>query len=81
MRQGIGPVLGRVLTIVAGLLLVGLLLKLVAAMLTPVLPAAMSQLLAAGWNLLFSLLGNALPAIAATAILGALLWVFVGRRK
>lgn len=80
-HRGIGPALGRVVGIVAGLLVVGLVLKLIGLMLQPVLPAAMYQVLAAGWNLLYALAGPALNPIAAVAILAAIIWVVVGRRR
>jgi hypothetical protein len=66
--------------IVAGLLFAGLVLKLIAAMLAPVLPGQLYQALSAGWNLLYGLLGPAIAPIMAVVILAALIWVVNGRR-
>jgi hypothetical protein len=51
MRNGIGPMLGRVFGVVAGLMLLGIMLRLVTALLTPVLPAPLMQMLTSGWQL------------------------------
>jgi hypothetical protein len=81
MQRGFGPILGRVVAIIAGLLLLGLVLRLTAAILSPVLPPALMGYLTGGWDMLFnSLLGPALPAIMAAVILGAICWIVIGRR-
>ena len=80
MRNGIGPMLGRVFGVIAGLMLLGIALRLLTALLTPVLPGPLMQMLTSGWQLLFGLVGGAWPAIAAVFIISALLWVVLGRR-
>jgi hypothetical protein len=81
LRSGVGSILGRVVAVIAGLLLVGLAIKLILAILSPVLPVAFMQVVTGGWNMLFGMVGPALPAIMAAIILGALCWVFIGRRR
>jgi hypothetical protein len=81
MRQGLGPIVGRVVTIIAGLLVVGLVLRLIMGILSPILPASLMQIVSAGWNMLFGMVGPALPAVMAVLILGAVVWVFVARRR
>jgi hypothetical protein len=80
MRAGLGPVVGRVVAVVGGLLLVGLAIRLILAMLLPILPASFMSAVTAGWNTLFGMVGPALPAIAAALILGAIVWIIIGRR-
>jgi hypothetical protein len=72
--------LGRVLMVIAGLLAVGIVLRLIVAVLSPVLPASLMRDLGAGWNFLYSLIAPAMPAAMAILILAALAWVLVGRR-
>lgn len=81
MRPGIGAVVGRVVAVIAGLLLVGLAMRLVMAMLSPILPPGFMQAVTGGWDLLFGMVGPALPAIMAAIILAAGVWVFIGRRR
>lgn len=81
MKHGTGPVIGRLVAIVAGLVVAGLFLKLLAALLQPVLPPSMWQAVSGGFALLLSLLSPALIPIAAAIILGVLVWIFVGRRR
>lgn len=81
MRNGIGAAVGRVLGVVAGLLVFGLGLKLLAALLSPVLPPELLHILSGGWDLLFSLVGGAWPAIGAIFILAVLGLVVLGRRR
>jgi hypothetical protein len=80
MRNSIGPALGRVFGVIAGLMLLGIMLRLVTALLTPVLPAPLMQMLTEGWQLLFSLVGGAWAPIAAVLIICALCWAVLGRR-
>ncbi len=80
MRNGIGPILGRIFGVVASLLLLGIMLRLVTALLAPVLPAELMQMLTSGWQLLFGLVGGAWAPIAAVLIVCALCWVVLGRR-
>ncbi|WP_329067779.1 hypothetical protein [Amycolatopsis sp. NBC_01480] len=81
MKQGSGSIIGRVVGIVAGLLVLGLFLRLIAGILTPVLPAALWQAISAGWDNLFGMVSPALPAIGAAVVLGGICWVVVGRRR
>jgi hypothetical protein len=81
MRQGIGPILGRVVAVIAGLLVVGIVLRLIMAILSPVLPAPFMQIVTAGWNTLFGIVSPALVPIIAIGILAAVCWVVIGRRR
>lgn len=80
MRSPLTSLLTRVAAIVGGLVVIGIVLKLLGAVLEPVLPVWASESLVAGWAMLYSSLGPAVPAICAGLILFALLWVFTGRR-
>ena len=62
MRNGIGPILGRIFGVVASLLLLGIMLRLVTALLAPVLPAELMQMLTSGWQLLFGLVRRGMGA-------------------
>ena len=81
MGRGIGSILGRVVMVIAGLLLLGVILKLIVSVLAPVLPSQLSQGLVAGWNLLYALVSPAIPPIMAVGILCAICWIFIGLRK
>jgi len=81
VKHGAGSIVGRLVAIVAGLVVVGLFLKLLAAILQPVLPPILWQTVSGGWDLLLLLLSPALVPIAAAVILGVLIWVIVGRRR
>jgi len=80
MRGTLGPILGRVVAVIAGLLLVGLVLRIIVAVLSPVLPASLMRDLGAGWGLLYGIVAPAMPAVMAVFILAALGWVVFGRR-
>lgn len=81
MRHGMGSILGRVVGVIAGLLLVGIVLRLLLAVLQPVLPDIFMRALQGGWDMLLGILGPALSAICAVVILGALVWVVIGKRN
>ena len=81
MRQGNGFILGRIVVVVAGLLVLGLFLRLIAGVLSPILPSPLWQAITTGWNMLFGMVDPALPAIGAVVILGGIIWVFLGRRR
>lgn len=82
MRSGgLGPILIRVAAVIGGMLLVGLLMRLVLEILSPVLPPSFMDAIAAGWELLVGMVGPAVPAIFAVVILGAAVWVIIGRRR
>jgi len=80
VRQGFGPILGRVLTVIATLLLVGIILRLIVAILAPVLPAQFARDLNSGWQMLYGIVSPAMTPIMAVLILGAICWVIIGRR-
>jgi hypothetical protein len=80
VRQGLGAVLGRVAAVIGGLLLAGIILRLIVAVLAPVLPPGFMGALTAGWNMLFGIVSPAMGAIMAVVILAAICWVIVGRR-
>jgi hypothetical protein len=69
-----------VLTVIATLLLVGIVLRLIVAVLAPVLPAQFTHDLTSGWNMLYGMVSPAMAPIMAVLILGALCWVIIGRR-
>lgn len=81
MRHGLGPVLVRIAAIITGLLLVGIVLRLMVAILSPVLPSQLSSDLVSGWNTLVSIVSPALAPIFAVAILAAIIWIIIGRRR
>jgi hypothetical protein len=72
--------LGRVLLVIAGLFVVGIVLRLIVAVLEPVLPAILMRDLGAGWNFLYGIVAPAMPAVMAILILAAVAWVLTGRR-
>ncbi|WP_163511619.1 hypothetical protein [Fodinicola acaciae] len=80
MKVTIGPILGRSLAAVGVLLLAGLFIKLIVAILQPVLPVWFMLGLTAGWGMLWAAISPAIPAIAAAAILVAIVWIILGRR-
>jgi hypothetical protein len=61
--------------------LLGILLRLLMAILSPILPSGLMHIVTDGWNLLFGIINPAFPAIAAVAILTALVWAVIGRRR
>lgn len=81
MKQGLGSIIGRIVAVVAGLLVLGIVLKLLMGILSPILPAGLMQIVSGGWNALFGIVSPALPAVAGVLILGALVWAFVGKRR
>ena len=74
-------ILTRVLSIIGALVLTGLVLRLIAAILSPVLPGALMRDLSAGWGLLYGLVAPAMPPIMAVLILAAICWVILGRGR
>jgi hypothetical protein len=79
-RSGLWSLLTRVIGVIAALALIGILLRLIGAILAPVLPPTFMQDLSAGWQLLYGIAGPAVPAVMAVIILGALIWIIIGRR-
>ncbi|HEX3783104.1 MAG TPA: hypothetical protein VHX38_25840 [Pseudonocardiaceae bacterium] len=81
MKQGLGSIVGRIVAVIAGLLVLGIALKLIMGILSPILPVGLMQIVSGGWNALFGIVGPALPATTAVLILGALCWAFIGKRR
>ena len=81
MHRSFGSILGRVAAIVGALLCVGILLRLVVAILQPVLPELLWRDLAAGWELLYSVISPAVPPVIAVGVLCAIGWVILGNRR
>lgn len=81
MRPNLGTLFGRVVAVIGGLLLAGIVLRLIVAVLQPVLPAKFAHDLAAGFNFLYAIVSPAIPAIGAVGILAALVWVIASRRR
>jgi len=81
MRSGFGALAGRVAAIIGGLLGVGIVLRLIVAILQPVLPSGLMQSINAGWGMLYSIVSPALPPIIAVGILGAIWWVIASRHR
>lgn len=81
MPRSLGPILGRVVAVIAVLLLIGIVLRLIAAILQPMLPAALMRDLAAGWDMLYGIVSPAMGPIMAIGILCAAVWVVIGMRR
>lgn len=80
MRHSVSSILGRIVAVVGGLLLIGLVLRLIVAVLQPVLPERFAHDLNNGFNMLYGIVSPAMAAIMAVGILVALVWVITGRR-
>jgi len=80
MRQSLGQTVGRVLAVLGGLVLVGIVLRLIVAILQPVLPEWFMTSLSGGWSTLFGILSPALAPIFALLILVAGVWIIAGKR-
>jgi hypothetical protein len=61
-------------------LLIGVVLRLIVSILTPVLPPTLMQDLESGWGLLYSIFSPALAPIYALLIIAGLIWVAIGKR-
>jgi hypothetical protein len=81
MRHNFGPIFGRIAAVVALLLALGIVFRLVAAILTPVLPGPVANALSAGWGLFYSVVQPAVPAAIAVGVLCAIGWVAIGSRR
>jgi hypothetical protein len=79
MRNGFNSTLIRIAAVIAGLLFVGICLRLLLGILQPVLPGVLMLALQGGWDMLLSIVSPALPAIAAVGILAALVWALSKR--
>jgi hypothetical protein len=74
-------VLGRTLGVLSGLLMAGIVIRLVDAVLRPVLPDFLMNGLDAGWATLIGILRPALGPIMAVLILAGLCWIVASRRQ
>jgi hypothetical protein len=81
MRTDFGALVGRVLAVIGGLLVIGIVLRLLVAVLQPVLPPDLMQGLNAGWTMLLAIINPALGPIMAVLILAAICFVILGRRR
>lgn len=81
MRPEIIMLFGRILTVLGIIVLTGIVLRLLVAILQPVLPASLMNGLAAGWATLAAIISPAIGPIMRIAILAAICWVIVGRRR
>ena len=81
MRRGIGPVLGRVAGLVLSAVGIGVFLRLVLAILEPVLPGPLFAALMAGWTSLYQIVEPALAPALGIGILAAFGWIILGSRK
>jgi len=79
--RNVGSILSRVVGVVAGLLLAGIVLRLIAAILSPVLPDAFMRDLGAGWNMLYGIVSPVMAPLMAVLILLALSWVVLTRGR
>jgi len=70
-----------VIIIIATLLIAGIVLRLLMAVLTPVLPAKFSEGIAAGWGMLLDMVSPAMGPIMALGILVAVVWIVTGVRR
>lgn len=80
MRPVLVTVVGRCLGVLAGLLLVGIVMRLTELVLRPVLPPRLMNALDQGWDTLMRILSPTLGPIAAVLILAGLCWVIASRR-
>lgn len=81
MRPEMLTFLGRALTVLGGLLLVGIVIRLIIAVLEPTLPTFLMAGLGRGWITLYEILAPAAGPLMALVILTALCWVILGRRR
>ena len=81
MRPVLVTVLGRLLGVVGGLLVVGIVIRLLGAVLRPVLPPVLMNGLDAGWGTLIDILTPALGPIMAVLILAGICWVVASKRQ
>jgi len=81
MRPMLVTIIGRCLGVLAGLLLVGIVMRLTELVLRPVLPPVLMNALDQGWSTLITILSPVLGPIAAILILAGLGWAVASRRK
>jgi hypothetical protein len=80
VRSRLPLILGRLVAILAGILLFGIFLRLLLLVFSAILPAGLMQVLTAGWNSLWFIVGPAVGPLAGLVILGAIVMVFISRR-
>lgn len=81
MRNGgTGGLVGRVVSLLGGIVFVVLLVRVLNAILRPILPAGVIGFLGSGVQTLYGYLNPAVPGIAALAVLAAVWWLVMGRR-
>jgi hypothetical protein len=73
--------LGRVAAIIGGLLAIGIALRLIVAILQPVLPSQLMHDILAGWDLFYGIVSPAMVPIIAVGSLCAVGWIILGIRK
>lgn len=71
---------GRLLALVGGVVFVVILVKVILAILKPIVPGAVMGFFAQGAQMIYGFLLPALPAVAALALLYGLWWLISGRR-
>jgi hypothetical protein len=81
MRFSVGAVVGRIVVGLAIVLLGAIALRLVAAMLGPLLPPGFISAVKAGWELLASSISPGIAGLMALAIVGVAWWVIAGRGR
>ncbi|WP_067469382.1 hypothetical protein [Actinomadura macra] len=80
-RASFWTVLVRIVAVIAGLTLVGLVLRLISGILAPLLPTEVWAALAGGWRQVYGLVAPAAGALGALAILVAIVYVIIGTRR
>ncbi|GAA2736061.1 hypothetical protein [Actinocorallia aurantiaca] len=81
MRGSSSGLLTRTITAIAGLVLVGIVIKLVGSILTPLLPPVFLAALTDSWAYLYALVSPAIGPLGAATILALLIWILVSGRR
>jgi hypothetical protein len=69
---------GRMILVLGGLFALGIALRLLMAIYEPILGKGLMGGLGSGLQMIFDIVGPAVPAIAAVIIVGGLIWIIVG---
>lgn len=80
MRPDLLAMLGRVLAIVGVVLLIGVVGRLVLAVIQATLPPQLAAGIGQGWSTLIGIITPALGAIMGLVIVVVVVWIFLGRR-
>jgi hypothetical protein len=75
-----GQFFNRVIALVAGVVFITLLIRVIFAILKPIVPATVVHIVALGGQMLVGFLLPALPAVAALGLLYGFWWLFARRR-